>query len=88
VKHGHTRHMRWTTANGSIPSTRCERCQRPTPILIHGLGFDCCADASAPAESIQPVEITGSHCWAVIPIGVVLAFGLVALWAAKGWTGL
>ena len=56
MKHGHTRHMRWTTANGSIPSTRCERCQRPTPILIHGLGFDCCADASAPAETIQPVE--------------------------------
>ena len=48
--------MNWTLADGSIPSTRCERCQRPTPILVHGLGFDCCADQTAPAETLQDDE--------------------------------
>ncbi len=35
----------------------------------------------APAESIQPVEITGSHCWAVIPIGFVLVVILTVIGA-------
>lgn len=45
--------MNWTLTDGSIPSTHCERCQRPTPILVRGLGFDCCADEMTPAEALQ-----------------------------------
>lgn len=45
--------MNWTLTDGSIPSTRCERCQRPTPILVRGLGFDCCSDDASPAEELQ-----------------------------------
>lgn len=72
MKHGHTRYMRFADAR--------EAFNRAT----HS---DALPEMQL-AESNQPVEITGSHCWAVIPIGVILAFGLVALWASKGWTGL
>lgn len=47
----------WETSDGTIPSLRCERCQRATPILVRGLGFDCCAD-SAPPEYVQADPVT------------------------------
>lgn len=56
MKHGHTRHMRFADAR--------EAFNRAT----HS---DALPEMQL-AESIQPVEITGSHCWAVIPIGFVL----------------
>lgn len=33
----------WRLADGTVPDLSCERCGRPTPMLLHGLGFDCCS---------------------------------------------
>lgn len=33
------------------------------------------------AETTQPVEITGSHCWAAIPLGFVLIVILTVIGA-------
>lgn len=36
----------WNLSDGTTPDTFCERCGRPTPMLVHGLGFDCCAPST------------------------------------------
>lgn len=33
----------WRTSDGTVPSTRCRKCGRRTPMLVDGLGFDCCS---------------------------------------------
>ncbi len=33
----------WSLSDGTIPNFRCSKCHRATPMLVHGLGFDCCA---------------------------------------------
>ena len=67
MKHGHTRHLRFADT--------LEAFNRAT----HS---DALPEMQlAPAESTQPVEITGSHCWAVIPIGFVLVVILTVIGA-------
>jgi hypothetical protein len=45
----------WTASDGTIPTTRCAKCGRPTPILINDLGFDCC-DPDDPPRAVPALE--------------------------------
>lgn len=36
----------WRTSDGTEPDLICEGCGRKTPMLVHGLGFDCCSKAN------------------------------------------
>lgn len=35
--------IHWRAPDGSEPDLSCGACGRRTPVLVHGLGFDCCA---------------------------------------------
>lgn len=77
--------MDWTLTDGSIPSTRCERCQRATPILVKGLGFDCCADDVLPAENMQadPPLVGATVPFWVYPVVAFIAFAVVCVGSAS-----
>ena len=78
----------WTLNDGYIPSTRCEHCQRPTPILVHGLGFDCCAPDANPAETLQAESNAPSEISLRFALRLaILAVALVSIhtaWVASG----
>ena len=73
--------IKWQLGDGTVPATRCGLCNRPTPMLVDGLGFDCCAPSTEQYEYWDESEsgtyrlTTGQFLLA----SVVVIIGAIAL---------
>jgi len=52
----------WSLSDGTQPDLACEKCGHRTPMLINGLGFDCCArDSGRLPEGEDPKGLSAEQ---------------------------
>jgi len=78
--------IEWRTSNGTIPIFRCGLCDRPTPMLVDGLGFDCCAPATEQYFENIGMETSAdeSGTWS-LTTGQFLLASIVVCMGAIAW---
>lgn len=86
--------IEWRTSDGTIPIFRCGLCDRPTPMLVDGLGFDCCSPGPEQhlgvewhsSETVEPreIRITLRDVLATFGIFSMLAIAAVGFMAVGG----